>query len=84
MVKTICGSTEFNNKKYKFDFRDNILVLIPDELEDYSKWFFEHVNSIESNEKTNIKGITNNGKIIYFLSIKLIELGGGALQAFVP
>lgn len=84
MVKIICGSTEFNNKKYKFDFRDNILVLIPDELEDYSKWFFEHVNSIESNEKTNIKGITNNGKIIYFLSIKLIELGGGALQAFVP
>ena len=36
MNQIYCGDLIFNDIKYKFDFRNNILVIIPDELKDYT------------------------------------------------
>lgn len=84
MSKIICGDLEFNNRKYKFDFRDNILVLLPEELQEYTKWHFEHFDKKEKFEYVNIEGVTNNGWYICFIHVKFSHLGRGTLQAFVP
>lgn len=84
MSKIICGDLEFNNIKYKFDFRDNVLVLLPEELQDYTKWHFEHFGKTEKFDYVNIEGVTNNGYYICFIHVKFSHLGRGTLQAFVP
>ena len=41
MSKLVCGDLEYENTKYKFDFRDNLLVLIPEKMDtNYTKWYF--------------------------------------------
>ncbi|HIT10358.1 MAG TPA: hypothetical protein IAC24_02010 [Candidatus Onthousia faecigallinarum] len=84
MSKIICGELTFNNIKYKFDFRDNILVLLPDELQEYTKWHFEHIGAREKFDYVNIDGTTNNGWYICFIHVKFSYLGRGILQAFIP
>ncbi len=84
MSQIICGDLEFDNIKYKFDFRDNILVLLPEELQQYAKWRFEHLGKKERFDYVNVEGVTNNGWYICFVHIKFFHLGRGALQAFVP
>lgn len=84
MGDIICGDTEFNGRKYKFDYRNNVLVLIPEVLEKFIKWRFEHLEVKERNDYINIEGTTNNGYYICFIHVKFSEIGSGALQAFVP
>lgn len=84
MEQTYCGDLVFNNLKYKFDFRNNILVIIPDELEDYTKWHFKNIGNKEKFERINVEGTTNNGCYICFIHVKFSHMGRGILQAFVP
>ena len=84
MGNIICGDTEFNGKKYKFDYRNNVLVLIPETMEKYIKWRLEHLEVKEKNDYVNLEGITNNGYYICFIHVRLSEIGSGALQSFVP
>lgn len=79
MGNIICGDTEFNGKKYKFDYRNNVLVLIPETMEKYIKWRFEHLEVKEKNDYVNLEGITNNGYYICFIHVRLSEIGSGAL-----
>ena len=86
MGKIICGELKYINQKYYFNFRKNILVIQPEKMEDYNKWWF---NSFSNYKKTldnriNLEGETNNGKYICFINIKFTQLGRGILQAFVP
>lgn len=84
MKQIICGETSLNGKKYKFDYRDNILVLIPEIMENFLTWRFEHLENSYKNEYVNLEGKTNWGCYICFIHVKFYELGSGALQAFVP
>ena len=84
MEPIYCGDLSFNNIKYKFDFRDNILVIIPEDLEDYTKWYFEHIEKKDKFERVNIEGTTNDGWYICFIHVKFSHMGRGILQAFVP
>lgn len=84
MDQTYCGDLIFNNIKYKFDFRNNVLVIIPDELEDYTKWHFKNIGSKDKFERVNVEGTTNNGFYICFIHVKFSHMGRGILQAFVP
>ena len=84
MRNIICGDIEYDNIKYKFDFRDNILILLPEELQEYTRWYFEHLGKKEKFEYVNIEGVTNSGWSICFIHVKFSHLGRGALQAFVP
>ena len=43
MGNLICGETEFNGKKYKFDYRNNVVVLIPETMENFAKWRFRSI-----------------------------------------
>lgn len=61
MDQIYCGDLIFNDIKYKFDFRNNILVIIPDELGDYTKWHFNNIGSRDRFERINVEGTTNNG-----------------------
>lgn len=80
----ICGDLEHDNIKYKFDFRNNILVLVPEKLESYPKWQFEHIGKKEESKCINIEGTTNLGQYICFVHVKFSDIGRGILQAFVP
>ena len=85
MDKIICGELEFNNNKYYFNFRNNILVIQPEKMEDYSKWWFSFLGKEMSMDKrVNVEGETNEGKYICFVDVKFSQLGRGNLQAFVP
>lgn len=85
MSKLVCGDLEYENTKYKFDFRDNLLVLIPEKMDtNYTKWYFEHLGKNEKFDYINLDGITSDGKYICFIHVKFSHLGRGALQAFVP
>lgn len=84
MEQTYCGDLVFNNIKYTFDFRNNVLVIIPDELEDYTKWHFKHICNKDKFERVNVEGTTNNGFYICFIHVKFSHMGRGILQAFVP
>ena len=84
MEQIICGNLEFDNIKYKFDFRDNVLVLIPEEMQEYSKWRFYQSGKKDKFDYVNIEGTTNNGWYICFIHVKFLHLGRGALQSFVP
>lgn len=84
MEQIYCGDLIFNDIKYKFDFRNNILVIIPDVLEDYTKWHFKNIGKNNKFERVNVEGITNNGWYICFVHVKFSHLGRGILQAFVP
>lgn len=84
MEQTYCGDLIFNDIKYKFDFRNNVLVIIPDKLEDYTKWHFNYIGNKDRFEQVNIEGTTNNGFYICFIHVKFSHLGRGILQAFVP
>lgn len=59
-------------------------VLIPDELEDYTKWHFKHIGNKDKFELVNVEGTTNNGFYICFIHVKFSYMGRGILQAFVP
>lgn len=54
MEQIICGNLEFDNIKYKFDFRDNVLVLIPEEMQEYSKWRFYQSGKKDKFDYVNI------------------------------
>lgn len=84
MEQIICGNLEFDNIKYKFDFRDNVLVLIPEEMQEYSKWRFYQSGKKDKFDYVNIDGTTNSGWYICFIHVKFSHLGRGALQSFVP
>ena len=84
MEKLICGELEFKGIKYKFDYRNNILVLIPQILDDYAQWRFEHLGKNKECNFVNIEGRTNTGNYICFIHVRFSEIGSGALQAFVP
>lgn len=84
MGNIICGDTEFNGKKYKFDYRNNVLVLIPETMEKFIKWRFAHLDIKEKNDYVNLEGITNSGYYICFIHVIFSEIGSGVLQAFVP
>lgn len=84
MDQIYCGDLIFNDIKYKFDFRNNILVIIPDELGDYTKWHFNNIGSRDRFERINVEGTTNNGCYICFIHVKFSHMGRGILQAFVP
>ena len=84
MNSFICGNLNFNDMEYKFDYRNDILVIIPNELEDYSRWNFNYFLKQEKFERINVEGITNMGQYICFIHVKFSNLGRGILQAFVP
>lgn len=84
MEQIYCGDLIYNDTKYKFDFRNNILVIIPDELEDYAKWHFNNIGNRNKFERVNVEGTTNNGWYICFIHVKFSHMGRGILQAFVP
>lgn len=84
MNKIICGELIYNNNNYKFDFRDDILIIMPPELQEYTKWSFNQIGKSNKNEVISLEGLTNDGWYICFIDIKLYEIGRGALQAFVP
>lgn len=84
MQEILCGECKFENLDYKFDFRDNKIVLMPNNLEDYFKWYGKNLCDKKKYEMMNIEGITNNGKYICFIHIKVVEIGRGALIAWVP
>ena len=46
MNKIICGELKYDEKKYYFNFRNNILVIQPEKMEDYNKIFFESVDNL--------------------------------------
>ena len=71
----ICGDLEHDNIKYKFDFRNNILVLVPEKLESYPKWQFEHIGKKEESKCINIEGTTNLGQYICFVHVKFSDIG---------
>lgn len=86
MERIICGELVFNGNNYKFDFRDNILVIQPEKLEKYSEWYFKQIgkgNTVDM-EEINLEGTTNNGYYICFVHIKFSHLGRGILKAYVP
>ena len=84
MKNLICGETKFNGKKYKFDYRNNIIVLIPEVMENFVKWRFQHLGTENKYDYINLEGITNSGYYICFIHVRFSEIGSGALQAFVP
>lgn len=84
MKNLICGDLIYNEKKYKFDFRDNVLVLLPEDLESYPKWQFEHLGKKEKKEYINVEGTTNLGYYICFVHVSFSNMGRGIMQAFVP
>lgn len=84
MSNIICGDLEYDKIKYKFDFRDNILVLLPEKLDEYLKWRFKNVGKADKFDYVNIEGVTNNGWYICFIHVKFSNLGRGTLQSFVP
>lgn len=84
MNDIICGEVEFDGNMYKFDYRNNIIVLIPEKLENYLKWRFEQRTKSTIYERKNIEGKTNMGYYVCFLRVKFSELGSGTLKAFVP
>lgn len=85
MDKIICGELEFNNNKYYFNFRNNILVIQPEEMEDYNKWWVYNLGKESTMDKRiNVEGETNEGKYICFVDVKFSQLGRGILKAFVP
>lgn len=84
MEQMYCGDLIFNDIKYKFDFRNNILVIIPDKLEEYTKWYFNNIGNKDKFARVNVEGTTNNGCYICFIHVKFSHMGRGILQAFVP
>lgn len=84
MTNIICGDLQLNGKNYKFDFRDNILVVLPNKLENFLKWRFDYLDKKSNHNSINLEGITNEGKYIIFVNVKFVETGRGSLQAFVP
>ena len=85
MSNLICGEIMYNNVEYKFDFRDNILVLVPSKLESFSETILKFLNNdIVSEEYINLEGITNQNKYICFMHIRLSDIGRGVLKSFVP
>ena len=85
MSNLICGEIEYNNVEYKFDFRDNILVLIPSKLENFSKTILKYLNNdTNTKEYINLEGITSQNKYICFMHIRLYDIGRGILKCFVP
>lgn len=84
MEQTYCGDLIFNDIKYNFDFRNNILVIIPKELEEYTKWHFNNIGNKDKFARVNVEGTTNNGCYICFIHVKFLHMGRGILQAFVP
>lgn len=84
MKQIHCGDLIFKNTKYKFDFRNNVLIIIPDKLENYTKLHFSNIGNENKFEQVNVEGTTNNGCYICFIHVKFSHIGRGILQAFVP
>lgn len=86
MNKIICGELKYDEKKYYFNFRNNILVIQPEKMEDYNRWWFNNLGNNDKSleRRTNVEGETNEGKYICFVDVKFSHLGRGILQAFVP
>ncbi len=60
MEQIYSGDLIFNDTKYKFAFRNNVLVIIPDELEDYTKWHFNNIGNKNKFERVNNRKNFNN------------------------
>lgn len=86
MNKIICGELNYEEKRYYFNFNNNILVIQPENMLPTINCFFEHfVNTGEVlNSRINLFGETSEGKNICFINIKLSKIGRGCFQAFVP
>lgn len=86
MVKTICGELKYNNKKYYFNFKDDIITIQPKKMVNYSRWWFNYLGNEDnfSDNKINIEGVTSNGNYICFVHVRLRQIGSGVMQSFVP
>lgn len=86
MNKTICGELKYNNKKYYFNFKDDIITIQPKKMVNYSRWWFNYLGHEEdfSDNEINIEGVTSGGKYICFVHVRLRQIGSGVMQSFVP
>ncbi len=84
MEKTICGTLKFNNKKYYFNFQDNILTFQPRKMLPYAEWFWIYIEPEKEYMQINLEGETNEGKYIAFLNVRPVQIGRGAYSTYVP
>jgi len=56
MEKAICGELNYNNGKYYFNFKNNILVIQPRKMENHTEWMFSNINIKLSKNAINIEG----------------------------